>query len=276
MILHVIATPIGNIKDITYRAIEVLEHSDVILCEDTRCAFKLLNHYEIKKKVISYHKFNEYKLLDTILDEIKTGVKYSMISDAGMPSICDPGKILIRKCIEEGIKVDVLPGACALVNGFVLSGFNNNIFTFFGFLPRENSKLREVIEIMKSTNTVFIIYESPHRILFTLDFLRKELGGSTKVYIGRELTKLFEENFRGTLDESIAYFQNLKIRGEFVICMEKEIKQDKDVDDDFIINEFKNNEREFNLTTKENINKICREYKVKKNYVYNLIIKNFC
>lgn len=274
MILRVVATPIGNIKDITYRAVEVLKESDAILCEDTRCALKLLNHYEIKKKVISYHKFNEYKLLDRILEEIKSGVKYCLISDAGMPGICDPGKILIDKCIKEGIKVDVLPGACALVNGFVLSGLKNNIFTFIGFLPRENSKLKEVLDIIKNVDSVFIIYESPHRILNTLDFLKKEFSGGTSVYIGRELTKLFEENFRGTLDEAILYFENSKIRGEFLICMEKEQKEEKSIDDDFIINEFQNNKIEFNLTTKENINKICKDLNLKKNYVYNLIIKN--
>ncbi len=275
MVIHVIATPIGNIKDITYRAVETLKKSDIILCEDTRCALKLFNYYGIRKRVISYHKFNEYKLIDRIVDEIKNGVNYAIVSDAGMPGICDPGKDLINRCIEENIKVDVLPGACALINGFVLSGFNNNIFTFIGFLPIDNVKLREIVKIMKNINSIFVIYESPHRILNTLEFLKKEFGENVKLYIGRELTKLFEENFRGTLKEAIEYFKDRKIRGEFVICMEKEIDYIEHLDDEFVLNEFLNNRDRFNLTTKENIKKICNDNNLKKNYVYNLIIKKF-
>lgn len=272
MVLYVVATPIGNIKDITYRAVEILKESDIILCEDTRCSLKMLNYYGIRKKLISYHKFNEYKLIDKIIEDVVNGVKYVLISDAGMPGISDPGKILINRCIEENIKVDVLPGACALINGFVLSGFKNDIFTFIGFLPRNTKKMKETIKLMKETYTALIIYEAPHRLLNTLNLLKNEFGENTKIYIGRELTKLFEENFRGTIQESICYFESSKIRGEFVICIENYKKDNIQIDDDFILNEFYENKRRFNLTTKENIKKICEENNLKKNYVYDLII----
>lgn len=272
MVLYVVATPIGNIKDITYRAVEILKDSDIILCEDTRCSLKMLNYYRIKKKLISYHKFNEYKLIDKIIEDIINGVKYALISDAGMPGISDPGKILINRCIEKNIKVDVFPGACALINGFVLSGFKNDIFTFIGFLPRSTKKTRETIKLMKETYTALIIYEAPHRLLGTLNLLKNEFGENTKIYIGRELTKLFEENFRGTIEESICYFEGSKIRGEFVICIENYKNNNIQIDDDFILNEFCENKSRFNLTTKENIRKICRDNNLKKNYVYDLII----
>lgn len=274
MILYVVPTPIGNLGDITYRAIEVLKESDVILCEDTRCSFKMLNYYGIKKKLISYHKFNEYKMLNKIIEDILNGVKYCLISDAGMPGISDPGKILINKCIEEKIKVDVLPGACALINGIVLSGFKENIFTFIGFLPRSTKELNDTISLMKSINTLHIIYEAPHRLLKTLDVLKNEFG-NREIYIGRELTKLFEENFRGTIMEAIDYFGTSKIRGEFVICINNtNYNTSKNLSDDEIIKMFYDNKNKYKLTTKKNIEKICVENNLKKNYVYDLVIKN--
>lgn len=274
MILYVVPTPIGNLGDITYRAIDTLKNSDVILCEDTRCSMKMLNYYEIKKKLVSYHKFNEYKVVDSIIENILKGVKYSLISDAGMPGISDPGKILINKCIEKGIKVDVLPGACALVNGVVLSGFNQNIFTFIGFLPKTTKELKESIELIKNTHTLHILYESPHRLLSTLDVLKRELGENKEIYVGRELTKLFEENFRGSIEEAIEYFNNQKIRGEFVLCLNNTKIEKTILSDENIIQMYYENEKKYKLTTKENIKKICSENNLKKNYVYDLIIKN--
>ncbi|BAK80603.1 16S rRNA (cytidine(1402)-2'-O)-methyltransferase [Candidatus Arthromitus sp. SFB-rat-Yit] len=269
--LYIIGTPIGNMKDITYRAIEILNECDVILCEDTRCSLKLLNYYGIKKKLISYHKFNEFKILDRIILDIKCGNKYGIISDAGMPCISDPGQILVNKCIEEGIHVDVIPGACAVINGKILSGFYNEMFTFIGFLPKESKKLRDKINLIKNIKTVLVIYESPHRLIKTLNILGDEFGRETSIYIGRELTKMFEENFRGTIDDSIKYFSNDKIRGEYVICIENNEKIEV-IEDIQIIEEFIKN-RNLGITNKDNINKICNEYGIKKNYVYKLVTK---
>lgn len=271
MVLYIVGTPIGNMKDITYRAIEIFNECDIILCEDTRCSLKLLNHYGIRKKLISYHKFNEFKLLDRIIFEIKCGVKYAMISDAGMPCISDPGQILVNRCIEEGISVDVIPGACAVINGKILSGFNNDMFTFIGFLPRESRRLKDRINLMKNIKTILVIYESPHRLIKTLNMFREEFGGDTRIYIGRELTKMFEENFRGTIDDSIDYFSGNEIRGECIICIENNEKIET-IEDDYIIEEFIRN-RKLGITTKDNIKKICIEFNLKKNYVYNLITK---
>ena len=274
MILYVVPTPIGNLGDITYRAIEVLKECDVILCEDTRCSFKMLNYYGIKKKLVSYHKFNEFKLLNKIIEEIQSGVKYCLISDAGMPGISDPGKILINKCIEEEIKVDVLPGACALINSVVLSGFNDNIFTFIGFLPRTTKELKNTISLMKTIHTMQVIYESPHRLVKTLELISNEFGNNIPIYIGRELTKLFEENFRGTATEALNYFNNGKIRGEFVLCINNTKQQnEKTISEEEIMEIFLYNEEKYKLTTKKNIEKICLEYNLKKNYVYQLVIK---
>lgn len=273
MILYVVPMPIGNIKDITYRAIEVIRESDIILCEDTRFTLKVLNYYGIKKKLVAYHKFNEYKMLDNIINNILSGRKYVLVSDAGMPGISDPGKILINKCIDEQIKVDVLPGACALINGFVLSGFKNDIFTFIGFLPRNAKKSKDLLDSIRGTGNIIIIYEAPHRLLLTLNFLKQEFGGNQNIYLGRELTKIFEENFRGTIDESINYFSNLNIRGEFVICIENLKREDKILSDKEIINKFFENKNKYNLTNKENISKICKENNIRKNYIYDLIHK---
>lgn len=271
MILYVVGTPIGNMGDITYRAIDTLKKCDVILCEDTRCSMKMLNHYGIKKKLISYHKFNEFKMMDQIISNIKEGVKYALISDAGMPCISDPGQILVNRCIEEDIKVDVVPGPCAAINGKILSGLNNEMFTFIGFLPKASKKLKETISLMKSIHTTLIVYESPHRLIETLNLFKEEFGGDTKIYIGRELTKLFEENFRGSIGEALSYFNESKIRGEFLICIENNLKEEV-IDDDYILNEYRvNNEK--GLTDKDNIKQICTQYNLKKNYVYKLILK---
>lgn len=271
MILYVVGTPIGNMGDITYRAVETLKQCDVILCEDTRCSIKMLNHYGIKKQLISYHKFNEFRLLDQIIFNIKNGVKYALISDAGMPCISDPGQILVNRCIEENIKIDVIPGVCAAINGKILSGFKDEMFTFIGFLPRAPKKLKYSINLMKSIHTILIVYESPHRLIDTLNLFKEEFGGDTLIYIGRELTKLFEENFRGSIEEALSYFNESKIRGEFLICIENNIKEEI-IDDNHILNEYRINNKN-GFTDKDNIKMICTKYNLKKNYVYKLILK---
>lgn len=273
MILYVVPTPIGNLKDMTYRGVEILNEVDAILCEDTRCTLKLLNYFNIKKKLISYHKFNEYNLLDKVIKNILDGNSYALVSDAGMPGISDPGKILINECIKRGIKVDVLPGACVAINSFILSGFKSDKFTFVGFLPYQSKKIKEVIEDIKCIYTTLIIYESPHRILKTLNILKEEFCEECNIYIGRELTKKFEENFYGTIIEAIDYFNNSNIKGEFVICIENKIPDKVEVTDELILNTYNKNLEQKNLKTKDNILKISKELGVSKNYVYDLVLK---
>lgn len=272
MVLYVVPTPIGNIKDITYRAIEVLNECDIILCEDTRYCLKLLNYFNIKKKMIPYHKFNEFKLLDRVVKDIVNGNKYCLISDAGMPGISDPGKLLINECIKNNIKVDVLPGACALINGVVLNGFENEPFTFLGFLPRVKGKCVELLNKFRDLNTILVIYESPHRFLFTINLIREEFGDECLIYIGRELTKMFEENFRGNVKEAISHFEISNVKGEFVICIKNISKNEKEISSNEILQIFNENKENLNLTMKDNVKKICEEYGLKKNYVYDLVL----
>ncbi len=270
MVLYVVGTPIGNMEDMTYRGVRVLNESDIILCEDTRLSLRLLNHYGIKKRLISYHKFNERKILEDIIKGIKSGIKYSLISDAGMPAISDPGRILINECIKEGIKIDVIGGPCALINGKILSGFDKDIFTFIGFLPRGSKELNNTLYLMKSIHTLLIIYESPHRIIETL-YTLKDNFGDRDIYIGRELTKMFEENFRGSISESIEHFESKGVKGEFLIILDN-IKEEIVLKDSDIIKEYNKN-KDKGFYDKENIKDICKRYNLKRNYVYDLILK---
>ncbi len=217
--LYIVPTPIGNLKDITLRALEVLKKVDLIGCEDTRQSLKLLNHFGIKKSLISYHKHNENGRSNDIIKSLIEGKKVAIISDAGTPGVSDPGAIIIKKCIEENIEIEVLPGATAFTTALVYSGLDTDKFTFMGFLPRDNKSRREVCESLVNREETIILYEAPHRILATLEFLLDTFG-NRKVAICRELTKLYEDIIRNNLDECIKHFNENSPRGEFVIVME--------------------------------------------------------
>ncbi|MBW6411465.1 16S rRNA (cytidine(1402)-2'-O)-methyltransferase [Clostridium weizhouense] len=229
--LYLIPTPIGNLKDITLRALEILEEVDIIAAEDTRQTLKLLNHFNIKKSLISYHKFNEQDKSDEVIDRLLNGKNIALVSDAGTPGISDPGSVVVKKCIEQGIEFHVLPGATAITTALVYSGLDTTKFIFRGFLPREN-KERNIIkdELMQSQETL-IFYEAPHRLLDTLNFLLNSFG-NRNIAVCRELTKLYEQIYRGTIEESINYFMVNRPRGEFVLVLEgkrlEEIKQEKE------------------------------------------------
>ena len=218
MPLYIVPTPIGNLKDITYRAVEVLNKADVILAEDTRTSSKLLNHYLIDGKLQSFHMHNEHKKLEGILKLLELGSLIAMISDAGTPGISDPGFLLVRESIEKGIDVFCLPGATALIPALIQSGFPCDRFVFEGFLPNKKGRLTR-LEFLANESRTIILYESPHRILKTLNQFLLYFKEERKISVVRELSKKFETQFRGTIREAIEYFNINKPRGEFVISI---------------------------------------------------------
>ena len=217
--LYIVPTPIGNLEDITLRSINVLIDSDLVLCEDTRRSKILMSHYKINTQLKSFHKFNEHKEVDSIVDQIKEGKKISLISDAGTPGISDPGFLIVRTCIESEIEIECLPGATAFVPALINSGIPSDKFIFVGFLPvKKGRKTR--LEMLSNEKRTMIFYESPHKILKTLNDFKLNFGSERKISISRELTKVYEENIRGTVEEVISFFGDKKIKGEIVIVVE--------------------------------------------------------
>ena len=228
--LYLVPTPIGNLKDITLRALEVLKSSDIIAAEDTRQTLKLLNHFEIKKQLISYHKFNEQSKGNEIIDLLKEGKNIAIVSDAGTPGISDPGSVIVEKCIAENIDFEVLPGATAITTALVYSGLDTTKFLFRGFLPRENKERKVITDELLNSQETLIFYEAPHRLLDTLSYLLDTFG-DRNIAVCRELTKLYQEIFRGKLSEAVNHFVDNKPRGEFVLVLEgkklEDIKEEK-------------------------------------------------
>ena len=217
-VLHIIPTPIGNLADITLRALEILKNSDTILVEDSRVTGKLLKHYNIKSKMIRYHSFNEHKKIKKIITEIECGKHISLVSDAGTPSISDPGFLLIRECIRNNIQIICLPGATACIPALVTSGLPCEKFIFEGFLPKKKRRKKILFNIMSHLKTT-IIYESPHRILKTLAEMN-EICENRNIVVIKELTKLNEAVYRGTIGTVINLINKSKLKGEFVIILD--------------------------------------------------------
>ena len=216
--LYLVPTPIGNLKDITLRALEVLTQVDTILAEDTRTSSKLLNHYQIKNTLESFHAFNEHKRLNSLVDRLKNGETMALISDAGTPAISDPGFLLVRACNENEIKIECLPGATALIPALVNSGLPSDRFVFEGFLPPKKGRKSRLESIREQSKTM-IFYESPHRLIKTLEQLGEYLGEDRQASVSRELTKIHEESVNGTLKELITYYKNNTLKGELVIVI---------------------------------------------------------
>ncbi len=217
--LILIPTPIGNLEDITLRAIRVLKESDIILAEDSRNSAKLFKHYDIGKKVVAYHQHNEHKLVGSITDDILTCKQVALVADAGTPGISDPGFLIVRECIKKNIVVECLPGATALVPALVNSGLPSDRFTFEGFLPAKKGRRSRLKELAKEQRTM-VFYESPYRLLKTLQDFEVHFGQQRVVSVSRELTKIYEENIRGTVKEVTEHFQNTNIKGEITIVVE--------------------------------------------------------
>lgn len=213
--LYIVATPIGNLEDITVRALDILRNVDLVLAEDTRRSGVLLNHYKIKAKMISYNDMNKEKKTASVIKMLKSGDQVALISDAGTPGISDPGFYLVRECVKENIQISPIPGACALISGLVCSGLPTDKFSFFGFIPKKEGKKKEFFKGLSGT-TVF--YESPHRILKTLKMMN-ELIPDRQVVIARELTKKFEEFIRGSVSEVYLQLKDKNIKGEIVVII---------------------------------------------------------
>ena len=217
--LFLVPTPIGNLEDITFRSVRILNEADLILAEDTRTSGKLLKHFDIKTPMQSFHMHNEHKVLDKMIDKLKLGIKIALISDAGTPGISDPGFLLVRACVEEGIETECLPGATALIPALVQSGFPTDRFIFEGFLPPKKGRQTRLKLWSEETRTI-VFYESPHKIVKTLSQLQEFVGGDRRLSVSRELSKKFEETVRGTVNELVLHFTNKAPKGEFVIVLE--------------------------------------------------------
>ncbi|WP_029596871.1 16S rRNA (cytidine(1402)-2'-O)-methyltransferase [Flavobacterium sp. ACAM 123] len=229
--LYIVPTPIGNLEDMTFRAIRILKEVDLILAEDTRTSGKLLKHYEIGTHMYSHHMHNEHKTIENLISRLKAGENIALISDAGTPAISDPGFLLTRACVESGITVECLPGATAFVPALVNSGLPNDKFIFEGFLPDKKGKQTRYLALAEETRTM-ILYVSPHKLLKTLTEFITYFGEDRQICVSRELSKLHEENVRGTVKEVLAHFEKTAPRGEIVVVVGgkpivKEVKKSK-------------------------------------------------
>jgi 16S rRNA (cytidine1402-2'-O)-methyltransferase len=216
--LFIIPTPIGNLEDITFRAVRILKEVDLILAEDTRTTGILLKRYQIENRLQSHHKFNEHQFVEKIASRIKGGENVALVSDAGTPAISDPGFLLVRECIRQQVDVECLPGATAFIPALVVSGLPNERFCFEGFLPQKKGRQTRLQSLATEERTL-VFYESPHRLLKTLTQFAETFGGDRYVSVSREISKYFEETCRGTLQDAISYFTTNKPRGEFVIIL---------------------------------------------------------
>jgi 16S rRNA (cytidine1402-2'-O)-methyltransferase len=216
--LYLVPTPIGNLKDMTLRAIDVLKEVDLILAEDTRTSGKLLKHYNISTPMQSHHMHNEHRTINGVIEKLKSGLSVALISDAGTPAISDPGFLLVRTCVDQGIEVDCLPGATAFVPALVNSGLPNDKFVFEGFLPVKKGRQTRLLFLAEETRTI-IFYESPHKLLKTLGHFCEYFGEDRPVSVSRELTKLYEETIRGTAKEVLEYYTDKPPKGEIVIVV---------------------------------------------------------
>lgn len=268
--LYVVATPIGNLEDITLRAINVLKQVDVIAAEDTRHTLKLLNHFQISKPLVSYHRHNEETKTQVLIQKLSEGQNIALVSDAGTPGICDPGEEIIKACIEHEISVIPIPGACAMINALIASGIDTKEFIFIGFLPLHKKLRKEKLSEIEKANKTIIMYEAPHKLNSTLKDLQGILG-DRKVVLARELTKIHEQFIRGTIDELIRQSENLK--GEMILIIEKQDIQieNKNFAELSLEEHYKLYEKQ-GLEKKEIIKKIAKDRNVNKNEIYQYFI----
>lgn len=277
--LYVVATPIGNLKDISQRAIETLKEVDYILCEDTRTSLKLLNHFDIKNKLVSYHKFNEQDRSNSIIKNLKEGKNIAIISDAGTPCINDPGEYLVKKAREEQIPVFGIGGISASITALSISGLDTTSFTYYGFFPREKKDQNKLIEEIKSSNIkTYVFYESPKRIIKTLEVLEKELP-NIKVSICKELTKLHEKNYYGDITKVLKELKNddKAQAGEYTFVIEKQEQVKKEEANNSIESTLIDLIIKNNITLKEAVEKLNKDNKnLSKKEIYNasLNLKN--
>jgi len=218
-ILYVVPTPIGNLEDITFRAVRILKECDAVVCEDTRQTLKLLSHLQISKPLISFYTQNQLRKIPQIISMLEQGKNISLVSDCGTPAVSDPGYYLVKEAVNKGLEIISLPGPCALITGLVGSGLPTDSFIFLGFLRKKTGKMKKELQEAKSVNKTIIFYESPHRIIKTLETCAEVFGAECRIVLGRELTKKFEEYIRGTISDVANNLKNREILGEFVIII---------------------------------------------------------
>lgn len=265
--LYIVATPIGNLEDITLRALRVLKEVDLIAAEDTRQTLKLLNHYEINKPLISYHRHNEETKSEILIEKLRNGENIALVSDAGTPGICDPGEEVIKKAIEDNIEVIPIPGACAMINALIVSGISTKEFEFLGFLPLNKKLRRQKLKEIENSSETIIIYEAPHKMKTTLGDL-KEILKDRKIVLARELTKIHEEFIRKSIDELLSEIDTIK--GEMILIIEGnkiDTEECKNFDEISLEDHYKLYE-EKGLNKKEIIKQIAKDRNVNKNEIY--------
>ena len=269
--LYVVATPIGNLEDITLRAIRILKEADLIAAEDTRHTLKLLNHFEISKPLISYHRHNEEVKSDVLIEKLQEGKNIALVSDAGTPGICDPGEEIIKKCIELEIDVVPIPGACAMINSLICSGIDTKEFSFLGFLPLNKKLRKSKLEEIEKSNKTIIIYEAPHKLETTLKDLKNILKEDRKIVLAREITKIHEEFIRGNISDLLEKGQDVK--GEIVLIIEgnSDISEENELNNLSIEEHYKFYENQ-GYTKKDIIKMIAKDRNVNKNEVYQKFI----
>ena len=275
--LYLLATPIGNLEDITLRCLRILREADIIAAEDTRQTVKLLNHYDIKKPMISYHEHNKKSKGDEIINLLLEGKNIALVSDAGMPCISDPGEDLVRLCVAKGIKVVPVPGPSASLTALSISALSTSRFVFEGFIPVKGKERRERLQRLSKEDRTIILYEAPHRLLATLKDLREHMG-NPKVSISRELTKRFEETVRTDLEGAITEFEGRSIKGEFVLIIEGKSPEVLKVEEGQIWEAISVKDHiimhmEKGLSKKEAITLVARERNLNKKEVYNISIE---
>lgn len=275
--LYIVPTPIGNLKDMTLRGLEALKEADFVAAEDTRQTLKLLNHFGIKKSLISYHQHNENGKSQDLIDLLEQGKNIALVSDAGTPGISDPGCVVIRECIKKNLDFEVLPGATAITTAVVNSGLDTTGFTFKGFLPRENKDRTAVIEKLKDSQETLIFYEAPHRLLNTLQFLLDNLG-NRRMAACRELTKMHEEIYRNNIEDVIEYFKDKNPRGEFVLVVEGKTDEEIEMEhrsswENMSITEHIQKYIDEGLSKKEAVKKVAKDRNMQKSEVYKYSIE---
>jgi len=273
--LFIVGTPIGNLDDMSKRAIDTLNSVDFIACEDTRVTIKLLNHFGIKKKLVSFHEFSPKEKEEKIMYELKSGKKIALVSDAGMPLISDPGYELVRRCIDEGIEVTVVPGPSAFVCALVLSGQNTYSFVFEGFLPKNKRAKREKLESLKYEKRTLIFYEAPHKLLDTLIQMAEIFGVNREVSIVKEITKMHESIMLTTLGNAVEFFKQNSPKGEYVLVVKGyEDVEEKMQDDVELIRKRLKEKLLRGFSKKEAAKMVADELNLPKNKVYKIVIEN--
>jgi 16S rRNA (cytidine1402-2'-O)-methyltransferase len=265
--LYIVSTPIGNLDDVTLRDLEVLKNSDIILCEDTRRSIKLLNHYKIKKKLISYHKFNEKKQLTKIIEHFKEGKILSLISDAGTPLLSDPGRLLVNQCIKNGIHVTPIPGVSSITSSVSISGFRDQ-FLFYGFLPKTENELEKILNILSQNQYTQVFFASSKKINFYIKHFKRFFSGR-KILIAKEITKIHEAFYRQNIDD-LKLFNN-SIKGELTIVISEKDNTTQKYDEEKIVNKAKKYLKKYTL--RDTVDLILESEKINKKKVYDLCLK---